>query len=383
MAWTAFENQLLAQGLMALRENIRLPQLVNRRVDLTGTKTVEVPVPAPVPSYDVSASDAAQTVTNPEPSTVNVEITEHKGAGFTLDDIDRAKIAAGSMLETQASEAIKTLANDVNRHCLTEARKAVGTGVLSKQAAVFQDGTAGDGTGMEDLANTKIALNRMACPDDGRRFVLLDSKAEAKALVQGVIVNSDQRGSAVTVRTGRIGYVYGLNVFGANQYMPSFTNGAMVGVAVNKSGGYPKGHTGTITVDTTGNGAANTPAAGQLVSFGGSAFDADNVYVVESSTATTLVLNRPLDAAIGNDDKVYTSATPRTMSLAAHPNFAAFASVRFEADSAIARSVPDPLSGLVLRMEQIRRNKRTMYEFDIAWGFRTVRPQLALTLQPK
>ena len=68
------------------------------------------------------------------------------------------------MLETQASEAIKTLANDVNEHSLTEARKAVGTAVLSKQAAVFQDSTAGDGSGMEDLANTKIALDRMLCP---------------------------------------------------------------------------------------------------------------------------------------------------------------------------------------------------------------------------
>ena len=287
------------------------------------------------------------------------------------------------MLETQASEAVKTLANDVNEHVLTEARKAVGTGVLSKQAAVLQDATAGDGSGMEDLANAKIALDRMVCPDDGRRFALLDSKAEAKALIQGVIVNSDQRGSSVTVRTGRIGYVYGVNVYGANQYMPSFVNGAVVGVAVDKSGGYPKGHTGTITVDTTGNGAANTPAVGQLVSFGGSAFDADDVYVVAHSTATTIVLNRPLDAAIANDDKVYTSTSPRTMSLVGHPNFAAFASVRFEADSAITRSMPDPISGLVLRLEMLRRNKRTFYEWDLAWGFRTVRPELALTLQPK
>lgn len=376
--WSAFENQLLAQGLVTLRENIRLPRLVNRRVDMTGVRSVEVPVPAPVPSYAISGSDTAKTVTNPEPSTVTVEIDKHQGAGFTLDDLDRAKIRAGSMIETQASEAIKTLANDVNEDCLTKARQAVGTAVLSQQAAVFQDGTAGDGSGMEDMANAKIALDRMACPDDGRRFALLDSKAEAKALIQGVIVNSDQRGSSVTVRTGRIGYVYGVNVYGANQFMPEFTNGTMTTVAVNKANGYDKGHVGTITVDGT-----NTPAVGQLVSFGGNAFDADNVYVVASSTATTIVLNRPLEAAISNDDKVFTSASPRTMSLVGHPNFAAFASVRFEADSAIARSVPDPMSGLVLRLETLRRNKRTFYEWDLAWGFRTVYPQLALTLQAK
>ena len=378
MAWTAFENQLLAQGLMALRENIRLPRLVNRRVDMTGTKVVEVPVPAPVPSYDIAASDAPQSVTNPDPTTVSVTIDKHKGAGFTLDDIERAKIRAGNMLETQASEAIKTLANDVNEDCLSKSRQSVGTAVLSKQAALFQDAKAGDGSGMEDLANTKIALDRMLCPDDGRRFVLLDSKAEGKALVQGVIVNSDQRGSSSTVRTGRVGYVYGMNVYGANQYMPTFTNGTMTNVAVNNADGYAKGHTGTITVDGT-----NGAVVGQLVSFGGTAFDADRAYVVAASTATRLTLNRPLDAAIENDDPVHTAASPRVMSLAAHPNFAAFASVRFEADGADSRTVPDPISGLALRLEVLRRNKRTLYEYDIAWGFKPVQPQLALTLQAK
>ena len=169
-----------------------------------------------------------------------------------------------------------------------------------------------------------------------------------------------------------------MNVYGANQYMPSFANGTMTGVAVNNADGYPKGHTGTITVDGT-----NTPAVGQLVSFGGNSFDADNVYVVESSTATRITLTRPLDKALANDDKVHTSATPRVMSLAAHPNFAAFASVRFEADGADSRTVPDPVSGLALRLEVSRRNKRTFYEWDFAWGFKPVQPQLALTLQAK
>lgn len=65
---------------------------------------------------------------------------------------------------------------------------------------------------------------------------------------------------------------------------------------VNLSGGYAAGYGGTIAVDTF----SVAPKTGQLVAFG----TATDYYSVLSATTTTLILDRPLEAAIADDAKV-------------------------------------------------------------------------------
>jgi hypothetical protein len=66
--------------------------------------------------------------------------------------------------------------------------------------------------------------------------------------------------------------------------------------AVNLSAGYDAGYDGYITYD----GFTNTPCVGQMVSFGTSSSNA--VYTIVDVTSTTMLLDRPLEAAIANDD---------------------------------------------------------------------------------
>ncbi|MGC6453389.1 MAG: hypothetical protein ACON31_05735 [Candidatus Puniceispirillaceae bacterium] len=43
-------------------------------------------------------------------------------------------------------------------------------------------------------------------------------------------------------------------------------------------------------------------------------------------------------------------------------------------------SVSDPETGLSLRLEVTRQYKQTMWEFDILWGVKLVRPELVVAI---
>lgn len=68
--------------------------------------------------------------------------------------------------------------------------------------------------------------------------------------------------------------------------------------AVNLSAGYDAGYDGYITY----NGFTNAPVAGQMVSFGTSANNA--LYTIVDVTATTMLLDRPLEASLSNADAI-------------------------------------------------------------------------------
>jgi hypothetical protein len=67
---------------------------------------------------------------------------------------------------------------------------------------------------------------------------------------------------------------------------------------VNNAAGYAAGHLKAITID----GFTVAPKVGQLVAFGASTATA--VYSVVEATTTSILLDRPLDAALADDDRV-------------------------------------------------------------------------------
>lgn len=83
--------------------------------------------------------------------------------------------------------------------------------------------------------------------------------------------------------------------------------------AVNYTAGYSSGYDGAITFDSF----TNTPVAGQMVSFGASATAA--LYTIISATSTTMILDRPLEAALV-DDAAINVGPPGEFNLGFHPN---------------------------------------------------------------
>ena len=78
------------------------------------------------------------------------------------------------------------------------------------------------------------------------------------------------------------------------------------------------------------------------------------------------------------DDAAVTFIASHTANMAFHRD--AFALVTAPLDDGglgNVMSIQDPVTGLVLRLEQRRDYKQTTWEFDILYGVKTVRPELA------
>lgn len=89
--------------------------------------------------------------------------------------------------------------------------------------------------------------------------------------------------------------------------------------AINEASGYAAGYSGILTFD----GATKPPIAGQLVAFGTSTTSA--VYTIIECDSTTMVLDRPLEAALADDATVH-FALPGYYNFAFHRNAIALVS---------------------------------------------------------
>ena len=382
MAWTVFEDKILARGLRALRETARLPRLVNRGYERTAANrpgtTVEIPVAGAVQSYDIAASHTQRDFGTPNPTMARVEVDKWKGAGFELVDKDRAAINSGEAVETQATEAVRTLANDVNSDIASKFVALYGT---AGTAGATPFSTVND---LSDAVAAKQRLDTQLCPG-GSRFGLLTPAAEGKFLNQTGIQRVDASGASQTLREGAIGRVMGTDWWGNNQFVPTHDTRALTtgAILVDKASGYSAGDT-TIHMDAFA-AAATRPKRGDVCSFGGTAFDPDASYVVvndpASGTEADVEISPPLRAAVVDNVKVWFLAD-HEVSIVAHRDCFALVSrpLGSAAQGANFRTVPDPVTGLVLRLEIIRQNKQDAYEWDIHWGSACVDPRLGARL---
>jgi hypothetical protein len=112
--------KLLAQGLMALRQNAVMPRLVNKSYSALAAQkgsVINVPIPSAIAARDVSPSVTLITNTDSAPTVAQVTLDFWKKASFHLSDSDMASADAG-MIPMQASEAIKSLANAVDAYIM-------------------------------------------------------------------------------------------------------------------------------------------------------------------------------------------------------------------------------------------------------------------------
>ncbi len=118
---------------------------------------------------------------------------------------------------------------------------------------------------------------------------------------------------------------------------------------------------------------------GDIITFAGDT----QTYVVtadatQASAATDVTVNiEPgLKIALEGSEAVTVKAT-HTVNLAFHKEAIALATAPFEKDFNPNPSVfmRDPVTGLVIRLEVVRQNKQTMWEFDVLYGTKLVRPE--------
>lgn len=367
---TTLLPKILARGLSVLRERCAITQYVNFNYDGKATEKgdqIVVPVSSARTSSDVTPGPVPSNAQDSAMDQVIVPIDQWKHADFQLTDRELTRIAMErDFFPLQAQEAVKSLANTFNEYIWN----------LYPQVGGFV-GTAGTtpfGSTPADAINARKVLHRQLCPRTDRAGIL-DLDAEAAALALSAFQDVDKAGDTSTKREGEIGRKFGINWM-SDDYVPTHVSGAASGYLAN--GGAAVGAK-TVTIDT-GSGAFNV---GDIVTFAG--HPATDSYAVVSSvggaSATQITLSTPLRVAVA-DNAALGFKADHVVNMAFHRD--AFAVVMrplaTAGDNPDIVSMQDPLTGLTMRLERIRGYKQTMFDFDILYGGKIVRPEYAVRI---
>lgn len=370
---SAVIDQLLAQGLLALRERAFMPMLVNRQYeDLAGQlgSTIDVPIPSAIAAQDVTPSNTPPSTADISPTSVALPLNQWKEAPFQLSDKEQMEVMRGT-IPMQASEAIKTLANAVNDSILNEYKKFYGY--------VGTAGTTPFASGTQDATGARKVLYQQLAPDDPR-FAVLDPDAEANALNLRAFQDASFSGSADAIINGNLARKLGFQWL-MHQSVKSHTVGtAISGSKTMRTTSNNAAGANSVTIDvTTGTG---TLVEGDIITFAGHS----QTYVVTAdATLTTggvsVSIEPGLQVAVdGSGTPVaVTGKASHVANLAFHRDAIAFATRPLQGSQHPASqisSASDADSGLTLRLEVTREHKRDRYSFDILYGVQTIRREL-------
>lgn len=373
--------QLLAQGLKALRENSITPRLVNSTYSaLAGQRgsTIDVPIPGAITAVEVAPANIAPNPADITTGSRSIPMDQWYEASFYLTDREMHQVVDG-FIPLQALSAVKAIANNVDNYLLGFYKKFYGYSANSNGA--FADGSGG--YNVQDATTVRKILNEQLAPLDDRWFVM-DPAAEANALNVRAFQDMSFHGDARAILEGdirrRLGFAWAMN-----QNIPSHTAGTVTGTISTDSGGHAVGAT-SITVDA-GSGEAIALKEGDIVTFAGDS----QTYVVTAdltvgaSASGALGISPPLQVAQGGAVNLTVVSTgTQVQNLAFHRDAIGFATRPLERHSTrfgiVSESMPDPISGLTLRLEVKLEHKRLRWSFDMLYGAAVLRPEFGARL---
>jgi len=361
---------LIAQGLMALRENAIMPRIVNMDYQDEAREkgdVVNIPIPSAVAATDVAPGLVPTAGTDVIPTKATVELNQWKEAKFQMTDTDIQKALDGIM-PMQASEAVKSLGNAIDNYV-----HSLYTGIYSVS------GVAGNTPFSSDLTEGTWArknLNNNLAPLDNRRYVL-DPDAEANFLNVATIINANQRGDTDGVREASMGRKIGFDFY-MSQNVTTHVSTPFTAGAVTVNGANVAG-SDTISLNKITN--PTDLVKGDILTFAGD----DQTYTVTADVTliignTTVGISPSLQVTTTGGEAVTLTAS-HVVNLAMHRDAFALAT-RPLLDIGgglgnIIQSATDPVTGLTLRLEISRQHKQTQFAYDILWGATLVRPELA------
>lgn len=360
--------KILARGLKVLRQSVIMPRLVNNDYSSEAARKGDV-INVPI-GRDRTSSAVVPGPTPPAPTDSafdNVQITldqwEHSDFGMT--DKDLVQIDKDQhFVPIQMEGALKALANTVNVQIWSQYKSIYGF--------VGTAGTTPFATDASAAINVRKVLHQQLCPRTGRNGVL-DYDAEANALALAPFRDASQSDDPDVITEGEMGRKYGIDWF-TDDHVPTHTAGTGSGYLVNDSGGMAIGET-LVTVDT----GTGTILVGDIVTFAG---HTQTYAVTAALAANQFSIYPPLVASVADDAAITLKATHK-VNVVFNREAWAFAtrpllpSVQDVLAGRKFMSMQDPKSGLTLRLELIPQYKQVMWDFDILWGSKMVRPQFA------
>lgn len=364
--------KIIARGMLVLRELAIMPRFINGDYDLEAAEkgdTIDVIIPTAVSVINVTPAATPPAGADTTPTKVQVALDQWKqNDPFHLTDKDMKEVDRNkNFLPGQAGEAIKALANTVNL-----AIHATYPGIYGY---VGTAGTTPFGSSVADATAARRVLNQQLCPRTDRRGVL-DFDAEASALELAPFSDADKIGSSDVKIQGEIGRKFGID-WAADDAVVTHTTGAAGTWLVDQA---------DVAVGDTGihcDGATTTATVGDIFTVAG---DSQTYTIVTSGVLDTndvdITFQPPAKVAWA-DSAAMTFKASHVVNLTFHRDAFAFATrplIATAQEYALGSkimSIQDPVTGLILRLEVSRQHKRVAWEFDILYGVKLVRPELA------
>lgn len=368
---------IFAQGFDALREYCVMPRLVNTSYSNDAQakgNVVNIPIPSAITAVAVTPAAYAPDAAGSSPTVAQITLDQWYEAPFDMTDKDIG-IAVDGTVPRQVSEAIRSLANNVNSYILSKY-----TGIYGYAGVA---GTTPFSVDLSEATQARKVLNRQLAPTN-RRVMVLDPEAEAKALDRRAVQDASFRNSAEGIREGNIGRTLGMDWY-MDQAIPTHTAGTITTGLIAKASTAVAAGLKTFAATTAASTGACNLKVGDVIAIAGHT----TTYVLtatavqaSASTDVTLTFTPGLERALAGSEAITVKAT-HVVNLAFHPDAFGFASRLMQdtvvnpADRAGMMAKVDPVSGLALRLEVRREFKRTRWSFDMLYGASVVRPEFA------
>lgn len=364
--------KILARGLTRLRNRLVMPSAINRDYSSDAARrgsTIDVPVPPTVSSRAVSPGVTPVAADGITETTVPIALDQWYEAPIAFTDKDRLETIDESVVMA-IDAAVDALAEQVNSSIFglyEEVYEYVGTAATTPFASNYALAT-----------EARKILNTNKAPLALRRMII-DPDAEEKATNLSTFADSSFSGDNGVITEGDIGRKVGFDWI-MDQQVPTHTTVAATSgtIALDDSEARPIG-TKTLHMD----GFSVEPAAGDVFTIAGD----DQTYTVVSSTTLAGTdsdvtfepgLKVAIPAADGDEDVTFKAT--HVANLALHRDAFAVAIRPFLQPASDARvmTMVDPATNLPLRLEVSRQNKQDYWSFDLLWGVKAVRPELAV-----
>lgn len=361
--------KMLAQGVLALRQQAIGPRLVNRDYETLAQgkgNVVNVPIPSAIAARSVTPAVAMASNVDSSPTVALVTLDHWMEAPFQMSDNDFVS-ADGGFIPMQASEAIKALANDADQY------------LWGKHTAFFgYSGAAGSGAFNGSLvaaANARMRLNVQLAPMDNRSAVL-DPTAETYLLLNTQILQFDQRGDTGGIINGSIGRKLGFDWY-MDQNITTFTPGS--GWVTGFAASTVAGAVGDTTLNVLNATASGSVKVGDIFTVGSGYYVITVTTTVSATVQSVITFYPALATAVATGSAIAVVGTAYTVNLAFHRDAFAWASrplSNIVTAGNVFQAPTDPISGIALRLEQSRQYKQDTWSYDYLAGANVVRREL-------
>lgn len=387
--------KILAMALKTLRANAKTTMLVNRQYDKEAGdigSTITVPRPSPQLVRDVEPSANQPEVEIFETSQVVIPMDQWKITSFVMTDKEFNLVDKG-IIPGQLEAGMAALADTMDKYVLGLYKGVSNVFGVPGTVPFFNDPQTATERLVRDtrpITECGRILNEELAPLQNRRMVL-NPTAEAAAKNIRALQDVSWGQTPEVIRMGNLPTTLGFT-FWMNQNVIRHISGNNAGQsAADKrrttlaipitSGSGDTLKTLKVTTISIASGAEGDFVPGDVVSFTGHA----STYAVKEASATTLVLHKPLEAAL-EAAAVITSTPDHDVNLAFHQDAIVFVNRPLSrgemtpGQTAIKTIVDTQISNLALRLEVVRQNKRTMWELDSLFGGTLLRPEHVVRL---